>query len=64
MQPDQKPRERAWDLADRKIRRYQEAIRKAERGEGRANPQVCREQIDRWLDYRSNHGPNDERAEL
>lgn len=62
--PDQKPRERAWDLADRTIAGLKDAIDRAERGEGNANPAVCRDMIDRWLDYRSSHGPNDLRAEL
>lgn len=57
-------RERAWDLADRKIAYLKDRLDRAERGEGRANPAVCRDMIDRWLDYRSNHGPDDLQAEL
>lgn len=47
------------DIADKNIRRFQEAIAKAERGEGKANIAHCRGMIDKWLDYRL--GPNVER---
>lgn len=47
------------EIADRNIRRFQGAIAKAERGEGKASIPHCREMIDKWLEYRL--GPNDER---
>lgn len=50
---------RRHEIADRNISRFQEAIRKAQRGEGKANVAHCREMIDKWLDYR--HGPDEDR---
>lgn len=47
---------RAWDVADNHIRKYKASLDAALRGEGDANPDVCREQIDRWLEYRHAHG--------
>jgi hypothetical protein len=54
---------RCWDVADRNIRRIKAALDAAVRGEGTANPAICRENIDKWLEYRQAHGPDDE-AEL
>jgi hypothetical protein len=48
-----------WKTADRNIRRYLAALQRAEMGQGKANPQICREMIDKWLEYRASHGPND-----
>lgn len=42
------------DIADRNIRRYQAALKS-----GKGNPAICRDQIDRWLDYRK--GPDEPR---
>ncbi|HEY4451040.1 MAG TPA: hypothetical protein VGN13_05550 [Solirubrobacteraceae bacterium] len=56
-------RETAWEVADRNIRRYQRSIERALLG-GKANISICREMIDRWLEYRQRHAPDDERAEL
>lgn len=50
---------RRHEIADCNIRRFQGAIARAERGEGRANISHCRAMIDKWLEYRL--GPNDER---
>lgn len=47
------------EIADRNIRRYKEALDAALRGESTANPDICREKIDQWLEYRL--GPNDAR---
>lgn len=54
---------RAWDVADRNIRRYLQGIERAKLG-GKANIAVCREKIDKWLEYRRQHGPDDRSAEL
>jgi hypothetical protein len=51
-----------WDTADRNISSYKTALERALRGEGKANPVICREKIDQWLEYRHAHGPNDESA--
>lgn len=51
---------RCWAIADENIRRYKAALDAALRGEGKANPMICREMIDKWLEYRQAHGPNDE----
>jgi hypothetical protein len=49
--------ERCWDTADRNIVSYRRAIdRAALIGEDR--PQ-CRAMIDKWLEYRVAHGPED-----
>jgi hypothetical protein len=42
------------EIADRNIARYQQALK-----DGTGNPTICREMIDKWLEYRL--GPNDER---
>jgi hypothetical protein len=42
------------DIADRNLRHYQEALKS-----GRGNPVICREMIDKWLEYRK--GPNERR---
>jgi hypothetical protein len=42
------------DIADRNLRHYQEVLKS-----GRGNPAICREMIDKWLDYRK--GPNEPR---
>ena len=52
--------DRCWDTADAHIRHFSDALKKALRGEGKANPAICREKIDQWLEYRHAHGPNDE----
>jgi hypothetical protein len=49
-----------WEIADRNLRHYQEALKAALRGEGKANPEVCRDMLDKWLEYRHSHGPDDE----
>jgi hypothetical protein len=51
---------RCWEVADGQIRHFKEALDKALRGEGKANPAICREKIDQWLEYRYSHGPDDE----
>lgn len=59
----EKTRERAWDVADRNIAKYRRAIERAKLG-GKPNIAVCQAQLDRWLEYRSSHGPDDLSAEL
>lgn len=51
---------RCWDIADENIARFKASLDKALRGEGKANPAICREMIDKWLEYRHAHGPDDE----
>lgn len=51
---------RCWDIADANIARFKASLDKALRGEGKANPDICREKIDQWLEYRHAHGPDDE----
>lgn len=51
---------RCWDIADENIRRFKASLDAALRGEGKANPAICREKIDQWLEYRHAHDPDDE----
>jgi len=55
------PKETAWQVAGRNICRYQQAIERAKLG-GKANVAVCRAQIDKWLEYRQQHGRDEPRA--
>ena len=56
-QPDIGPR--AWDVADREIARCKEDLR---RYNDPKNPIyfTVRERLNKWLDYRLAHGPDDE----
>jgi hypothetical protein len=55
---DKKP-ELCWDLADREIARYRREIALAEKGFSSSNVDVCHAQIDKWLEYRFEHGPEE-----
>jgi hypothetical protein len=46
---------RCWDIAHKNIRHFQTAL-----ANGTGHPKVCREMIDKWLEYRHGHGPEDE----
>lgn len=58
------PDELAHDRADRNIADYQQAINEARAGSGTADIQICKDQIDRWLDYRNQHTPDERTADL
>jgi hypothetical protein len=45
-----------WAIADSNIQRFYYALC----NDPKAHPKVCREMIDKWLDYRAAHGPTDE----
>lgn len=53
-------RETAWEVADKEILRYREALRH----NVKAHPGICRDMIDKWLDYRSQHRAGELRAKL
>jgi hypothetical protein len=53
-----------WELADEKIRELSEKIRRAEAGEYDGNPDVMRDSLDKWLEYRHAHAPDEERLPL
>jgi hypothetical protein len=55
---------RAWEFADEKIRELRAKIKLAETGDYDGNPAVMRESLDKWLEYRHNHGPEEERLPL
>jgi hypothetical protein len=61
---DEKQPEKAWAIADRNITSYWEARVKALKGEGDAHAEVCLDMVNKWLDYRLNHGPDDLSAKL
>ena len=42
---------------DERISHYRHAIKKAERGQGKANVLVCRTMIDKWLEARRTATP-------
>lgn len=48
-----------WEQADKKIKHYAEQLALALKGEGKAHPDICRDMIDKWLDYRLSHSPDD-----
>jgi hypothetical protein len=55
---------RCWDFADQQIRELRAKIKLAEDGDYKGNPAVMRDNLDKWLEYRHDHGPNDERQPL
>lgn len=54
----------AWEFADQKIRELRAKIKIAEAGDYDGNVAVMRDMLDKWLEYRQNHGPDDERLPL
>jgi hypothetical protein len=51
-----------WDIADKNILQYKTSLDRALRGVGKANPEICRDMIDKWLEYRHDHGASDRAA--
>lgn len=58
------PRDLCWDFADQKIRELRAKIKLAENGAYKGNLAVMRDMLDKWLEYRHSHGPDDERLPL
>jgi hypothetical protein len=54
----------AWEFADEKIRELRERVKLAENGCYDGNPAVMRDQLDKWLEYRHQHDPDEERLPL
>lgn len=54
----------AWEFADQKIRELRAKIKLAEDGDYDGNVDVMRDMLDKWLEYRQQHGPDDERLPL
>jgi hypothetical protein len=65
VRPRSPERERCWDVADRNIAHYWQALKHLEghapdvRGPHTSDPAICRRLVDEWLDYRLAHGSDD-----
>jgi hypothetical protein len=53
-----------WEFADGKIRELRAKIKLADDGDYDGNSAVMRDMLDKWLEYRHSHGPDDVRQGL